>query len=98
MPDQDFRTSKYVSLEMRGMNDAEKSSPEKDTSKFLKVAQIPAIAMAFRIAPKQSAKHLCRNLENNSLEKQIDPALVECVLFKVLTWQGLDCRYDVSSP
>ena len=41
MPDQDFRTSKYVSLDMRGMNDAEKS--------FLKVAQIPAIAMAFAL-------------------------------------------------
>jgi hypothetical protein len=49
MPDQDFRTSKYVSLDMRGMNDAEKSSTEKDTSKFLKVAQIPAIAMAFAL-------------------------------------------------
>ena len=49
MPDQDFRTSKYVSLEMRGMNDAEKSLPEKNTSKFLKVAQIPAIAMAFAL-------------------------------------------------
>ncbi len=34
---------------MRGMNDAEKSTPEKDTSKFLKVAQIPAIAMAFAL-------------------------------------------------
>ncbi len=51
-----------------------------------------------RIAPKQSAKHLCHNLENSSLEKQIDPALVECVRFKVLTWQGLDCGDGVSSP
>ncbi len=51
MPDQDFWTSKYVSLAMRGMNDAEKSSPEKDTSKFLnlKVSQIPAIALAFAL-------------------------------------------------
>ena len=49
MPDQDFRTSKYVSLEMRGMNDAEKSPPEKDTSNFLKVTQIPAIAMAIAL-------------------------------------------------
>ena len=49
MPDQDFWTSKYVSLDMRGINDAEKSSTEKDTSKFLKVAQIPAIAMAFAL-------------------------------------------------
>ncbi len=48
MPDQDFQT-KYVSLEMRGMNDAEKSSPEKDTSKFLKVSQIPALALAFAL-------------------------------------------------
>ena len=34
---------------MRGMNDAEKSPPEKDTSKFLKVTQIPAIAMAIAL-------------------------------------------------
>ncbi len=34
---------------MRGMNDAEMSSPEKDTSKFLKVAQIPTFALAFAL-------------------------------------------------
>ncbi len=77
------------------LNDAEKSSPEKD--KFLKVAQISAIRTGVSIAPKQSAKYLRCNLENSSLEKQIDPALVECVLFKVLTWQGLERGDGVSS-
>jgi hypothetical protein len=77
------RTSEYVSLEMRGTHDAESHSPEKDTSKFLKVAQIAAIRTGVRIAPKLSAKHLRRNLENSSPEKRIDPALAECVRRKV---------------
>lgn len=51
---------------MRGMNDAEKSPPEKDTSKFLKVSD-SCHRNGDRIAPKQSAKHLCRNLENSIL-------------------------------
>ena len=34
---------------MRGMNDAEKSLPEKNTSKFLKVTQNPAFALALAL-------------------------------------------------
>ncbi len=81
---------------MLWMNDAEKSSPEKDTSKSLKVSQIPIFALALALL-QNKAPNIC-NLENSSLEKQVDPALVECVRFKVLTWQGLECGDDVSSP
>jgi hypothetical protein len=100
MPDQAFQTSKYVSLEMRGMNEAEKSSPE--TLQSFKSSADSGLRTGVRIVPKQSAKHLRRNLENSGLEKQLDPALVECVRVKVLTWQGLECghcgdRDDVSS-
>jgi hypothetical protein len=52
------RTPQYVSLEMRGTHDEESHAPEKDTSNFLKVAQISAIRTGVRIAPKQSAKLL----------------------------------------
>ncbi len=82
---------------MCGMKNAESNSPEKDTSKFLKVAQSLAISTGVRLAQKQSAKHLRRNLENSSREKHIDLALVECVLFNVLSWQGLECGDGVSS-
>ncbi len=37
------RTDHYVTLEIRGTHDAESHAPEKDTSKFLKEAQIEAI-------------------------------------------------------
>ena len=77
------RTSQYVSLEMRGTHDAESHAPEKDTSKFLKVAQISAIRNGVRIAPKQSAKHLRRNLDHSSPEKRISPSLAACVRRKV---------------
>jgi hypothetical protein len=56
MQDQDFRTSKYVSLEMRGINDAETSSPEKDTAKFLKIAQISAFALAFALLQNKAPR------------------------------------------
>ncbi len=46
------RTSQYVSLEMCGTHDADSHAPKKDTSKFLKVAQISAIRTGVRIAPK----------------------------------------------
>jgi hypothetical protein len=62
------RTLQYVSIEMRGTHDADSHAPEKDTSNFLKVAQISAIGTGVRNAPKQSAKLLRRNLENSSPE------------------------------
>jgi hypothetical protein len=61
--------------------------PEKNASKFLKVAQIPAICTGVRIIPKHRTKHLSCNLDNTSLEKHIYPVLVECVQSKVLSWQ-----------
>ncbi len=42
-----------------------------------------AIRTGVRIAPKQSAKLLRRNLENSSPEKRISPSLAECVRHKV---------------
>ena len=77
------RTDAYVSIEMRGTHDAESHAPEKDRSKFLKVAQIEAIRSGVRVAPKQSAKHLRRNLEHSSPNSRIDPELLSSVRRKV---------------
>ena len=52
------RSDLYVSVEMRGTHDENSHAPDKEVSKFLKVAQIEAIRDGVRVAPKQSAKHL----------------------------------------
>ena len=52
-------------------------------SNFLKVAQIEVIREGVLVAPKQRAKHLCRNLEHSNPQKRIDPALSACVRSKV---------------
>jgi hypothetical protein len=66
-------------LEMRGTHDATSHAPEKDKSKFLKLQQIEAIRTGVRIAPKQSAKHLRRNLMFSSPPKRIGPDLARSV-------------------
>ena len=77
------RTDHYVTLEIRGTHDAESHAAEKDTSKFLKVAQIEAIRTGVRIAPGQSAKHLRRHLEHSSPTKRIAPELLPAVRRRV---------------
>jgi hypothetical protein len=64
---------------MRGTHDATSHAPEKDKSKFLKLQQIEAIRTGVRIAPKQSAKHLRRNLMFSSPPKRIGPDLARSV-------------------
>jgi hypothetical protein len=66
-------------LEMRGTHDATSHAPEKDKSKFLKLQQIEAIRTGVRLAPKQSAKHLRRNLMFSSPPKRIGPDLARSV-------------------
>jgi hypothetical protein len=68
---------------MRGSHDENSHAPEKDVSKFLKVSQIEAIRQGVRMAPKQSAKHLRRNLAHCSPNSRIDPALQLSVRRKV---------------
>lgn len=77
------RSSADVVLEMRGTHDADSHAPDKDKSKFLKVAQIEAIRTGVRIAPKQSAKLLRRHLEHCSPNSRIDPALIGSLRRKV---------------
>ena len=77
------RASDYVILEMRGSHDENSHASDKDVSKFLKVRQIEAIRQGVRMAPKQSAKHLRRNLAHCSPNSQIDPALHLSVQRKV---------------
>ena len=59
-----------TTLEMRGTHDATSHAPEKDQSKFLKLQQIEAIRAGVRVAPKQSAKHLRRNMMYSSPPKR----------------------------
>ncbi len=68
-----------TTLEMRGTHDATSHAPEKDQSKFLKVQQIEAIRAGVRVAPKQSAKHLRRNMIYSSPPKSIGPDLARSV-------------------
>jgi hypothetical protein len=78
-----------TTLEMRGTHDATSDAPEKYQSKYLKLQQIEATRAGVRVAPKQSAKHLRRNMMYSSPQKRIGPDLarsVECVIF------GLECR------
>jgi hypothetical protein len=54
MPDQDFWTSKYVALAMRGMNDAEKSSPRERHFKVSESHSDSCHSTGVCIAPKQA--------------------------------------------
>ncbi len=91
------RAEEYVTLEMRGTHYLSSHAPNKYNSKFLKVAQINAIRQGVRMAPKQSAKHLRRNLQQCSPNARIEPKLIESVRRKVskfraeLTSELLDC-------
>jgi hypothetical protein len=75
------RSAEYVTLETRGTHDL--SSHAADNSKYLKVAQINAIRQGVRMAPKQSAKHLRRNLQQCSPNSRIEPKLIDSVRRKV---------------
>ena len=77
------RSEDFVTLEMRGTHDLSSHAPDQDNSKFLKVAQINAIRQGVRMAPKQSAKHLRRNLEQCSPNARIEPKLILSVRRKV---------------
>jgi hypothetical protein len=74
-------SSKYVehrtiSFEkMRGTHDANHDShaPDRDNTKFLKVAQIDAIRQGVHIAPKQPAKQLRHKLHHCSPNSRINP-------------------------
>lgn len=77
------RSEDFVTLEMRGTHDRSSHAPDKDQSKFLKLAQIDAIRQGVRMAPKQTAKHLRRNLQQCSPDKRIDPKLLPCIRRKV---------------
>ncbi len=92
-----FRTSKCVSLEMRGMNDEEKSFTRE---RHFKVSESRSESglLHWRLHCSETKRQASSsNLGNSSLEKHIDPALVECVQFKVLSWKGLECGDGVSS-
>ena len=71
--------SHVVYVEKRGAHDKDSHSSDKDKSKFLKLHQIEAIRPGVIIAPKQTAKHLRRNLMHASPEKLIAPTLARSV-------------------
>ncbi len=61
------------------MHDQDSHSADQDKSIFLKLQQIEAIRSGVIIAPKQSAKHLRRNLMHASPEKRTAPTLARSV-------------------
>jgi hypothetical protein len=67
---------------MMPVHHATSHASEKDESKFLKLQQI-AIRAGVRLVPKQSAKHLRRNMMYSSPPKRIGPDLARSVQRRV---------------
>ena len=80
--------SSAVYVEKRGEHNKDSHSSDKDKSKFLKLHQIEAIRSGVIIAPKQTAKHLRRNLMHASPEKRIAPTLARSVERSVRTFRA----------
>ena len=87
----------YISLDVRGVQDADSHAPEKERSKHLTVKQLHALHTGVRMSPTQSARSLRRNLANFSPEKQINPLKIRNVRRQVAKFRAQITREQLDN-